>query len=170
MNDETLKALQESIAKWERNARVRKPESYRLDSTDCPLCDLFWSDSSATACVGCPVGQRSGLRYCQNTPYRDAHEAWDIWRRDPENVASARAARKAARDEVAFLKSLLPGGGRMNDEHRKNIDTLIAHLEQVPDEEFCMLYWNARTRANCRNSRLHRRTYPGLGRYPQTGA
>lgn len=101
MDAATLEALKASIAKWERNARARKPHNYLLQVSDCPLCGLFFNK----ACVGCPVSAQTGVDCCDNSPYRPAVEAHYRWEM---GTGSVNAARAAARDEVAFLKSLLP--------------------------------------------------------------
>jgi len=101
MDAKTLEALQASIEKWERNAVAETPDEYRTGSDNCPLCNLFIEDR----CAGCPVKARSGSGYCLRTPYMVAHDAKIFWH---TGTGTARQARKAARAEVAFLKSLLP--------------------------------------------------------------
>lgn len=101
MNAQTLEALKASIAKWERNAEAERPDEYLTSDVDCPLCVLFIRSD----CDGCPVFERAGERECRGTPYRTAVSARFNWNRDQNGAARARAA---ARDEVAFLKSLLP--------------------------------------------------------------
>ena len=103
MDAKTLEALKASIAKWERNAEADRATSYRTSPSDCPLCDLFFREE----CQGCPVSERTGRSKCDGTPYDDAHRAkvrwyWGVFS-EAEQYAHA-----AARDEVAFLKSLLP--------------------------------------------------------------
>jgi|SRR5690606_28026025 len=100
MDAKTLEALKASIRKWEKNAEVKTPDDYLIDSSDCPLCDLFFHKD----CDGCPVYSRTGQEMCNGTPYREAFKAWVQWGRAPE------VAHEAARKEVAFLKSLLPEG------------------------------------------------------------
>lgn len=104
MDARTLEALKASIEKWERNARVRSPQNYRLQASDCPLCDLFFNK----ACIGCPVMIETGADCCDNSPYRSAVLAHRRWMNGEGTVQQARAA---AREEVAFLKSLLPVEG-----------------------------------------------------------
>lgn len=103
MPPRTLKALKESIAKWERNAVAVSPHEYLTDKDDCPLCSLFWYDH----CKGCPVRDRTRQTRCYGTPYDDANMKYRTWE---EGLSTADAARAAARKEVAFLKSLLPEG------------------------------------------------------------
>lgn len=101
MNAQTIEALKASIAKWERNAEAKTPTKYKISEYDCPLCSLFISKD----CVGCPVSERSGKALCYGTPYRPAMHAWFDW---SDGTTDAGLCHAAARDEVAFLKSLLP--------------------------------------------------------------
>lgn len=94
-----LKALKASIAKWEKNARVRNLDNAKIGAKECPLCRLFADDG----CLGCPVRQATGMKRCWGTPWEDACDA-KLYSKD---VAAFRAA---AREEVAFLRSLLPEG------------------------------------------------------------
>ena len=93
MNSETLTALRESIAKWERNAAVENIEDTRTGPNDCPLCKLFLWDF----CSGCPVSERTRQHSCIATPYHDVMASHDMT-----------AFKLHAQAEVAFLKSLLP--------------------------------------------------------------
>ena len=105
MNATTLKALKASIRKWERNARAKTPEEYKTKGSDCALCVLF----PMSSCGSCPVANKTGYSDCVGTPYYDARAAamdWAIFRTEQER----NAAHAAAREEVAFLKSLLPKG------------------------------------------------------------
>ncbi|WP_424967298.1 hypothetical protein [Dinoroseobacter sp. S375] len=101
MDAKTLEALKASIAKWEKNARVRKAENAKLTVIDCPLCDLFHK----LGCEGCPVAERTGEISCWDTPYEHAYHERGEWLEDASRGPLFRAA---AREEVAFLKSLLP--------------------------------------------------------------
>ena len=103
MDAKTLEALKASIAKWERNAEAKTPGEYKIGEEDCPLCVMFkiWPDE----CEGCPVFERTGIKSCRGTPYVQAATARRDWRC---GYVTADRARAAARDEVAFLKSLLP--------------------------------------------------------------
>lgn len=79
MDAKTLEALKASIAKWERNAEAKTPA------------DVLYG---AEAC-----------RNCFTTPYHNVVARLHDWKRTgARSVFDA-----AARDEVAFLKSLLPG-------------------------------------------------------------
>ena len=103
MDAKTLEALKASIAKWERNAEAKTPGEFRTHANDCPLCELF--NHKPDNCNGCPVKDKTGEKFCRRTPYVLADSANHAWRQGfgPQDRAHA-----AARDEVAFLKSLLP--------------------------------------------------------------
>jgi hypothetical protein len=98
MTAEVAEALEASIAKWKRNSRVRNPDRFLIQAEDCPLCALFYMND----CTGCPVAMKTGRAVCEGTPYYDAVKAWDVYWYDD----NGKAARAAAREEVAFLESL----------------------------------------------------------------
>ena len=104
MDARTLTALRESIEKWERNTVAETPYNFRLGVEDCPLCRLLWYNS----CSGCPVRTATGDTHCDGTPYDEAHAAHDAWFHRPQDPSLRLAAQDAAREEVAFLRSLLP--------------------------------------------------------------
>lgn len=107
MDTKTLDALTASIAKWEKNATVTDFNDVVMGLTDCPLCRIFHSWFGGPDCQGCPVNE-SGCYRCGGTPYEDAEMALDAWDDTSNEAESAAQFRKAAEDEVAFLKSLLP--------------------------------------------------------------
>lgn len=110
MDARTLEALKASIAKWERNAVAKTPEDYHPYSDTCPLCFLFVEN----CCNGCPVADSADQSHCEGTPWEDVPDAFDSWRYyaaiSSRSAASRarEAALAAAREEVAFLQSLLP--------------------------------------------------------------
>jgi len=107
MNAKTLEALKASIAKWERNAEATAATDFKIRDRDCPLCELF--NTSPDRCKGCPVFETTGEKFCRKTPYIEACAARDYWIGGLGDSKVPRArAHAAARDEVAFLKSLLP--------------------------------------------------------------
>jgi len=108
MNAQTLEALKASIAKWERNAEAKTPDDYKTGQDDCPLCKLFIAVSDLDMCVGCPVAEKTGEDGCSGTPYLRAWQARSKWSFEPKSTKHRAASHAAARDEVAFLKSLLP--------------------------------------------------------------
>lgn len=101
MDSKTLKALKASIAKWEKNVEAETPDDVKLGAQNCPLCALF----NGNDCEGCPVAERAGAEFCDNTPYSGASIEAVNW----EYRGSSREDfQTAARAEVDFLKSLLP--------------------------------------------------------------
>ncbi len=101
MDDATLQALKDSIAKWEKNARAECLDNVRMGMLHCPLCKIFnGRGHRGNDCEGCPVREHTGVQYCYETPYWDADKANDYFQF--ERFLSA------ARAEVDFLKSLLP--------------------------------------------------------------
>lgn len=113
MTPETLEALKASIAKWERNAEVEHEDQARIKANSCTLCTLFASGHWQDHCDGCPVALRTSIKGCRSTPWEQAASARSDWRRSTDEIEYKKhrdAFHAAARDEVAFLKSLLPQG------------------------------------------------------------
>lgn len=110
MNKKTLKALKQSIAKWEKNTKAETPDQYLTGYADCPLCNLYWHD----VCNGCPISEKTKKLCCSSTPYEKCRDHWDDWdykfARREGYAKSKRLAIAAAKREVKFLKSLLPEG------------------------------------------------------------
>lgn len=106
MTPEAAAALEASIEKWERNARVDHPDDVKLGLTTCPLCRLFWGDD----CESCPIAAHTGQIFCEDTPYERADIAAGRWEDCPDSEALREAFREAAEEEVAFLKSLRETG------------------------------------------------------------
>jgi len=102
MNKQTLKALQGSIKKWEL---IVAGDGLDNGTDNCPLCVRFYSRD----CKGCPVRAKTGESECCETPYID-------WKNTHNNggmvyfplVANTPEKKRAAREELRFLKSLLP--------------------------------------------------------------
>ena len=119
--DPTLKALDESIAHWERMAECdpatlprdkfgavnfveceRRGIDIPLDS-DCALCAHFSSPNVlAFGCFTdedelCPVARKSGHSNCANTPYAAARDVWSTT--DPDRASLMQA-------EVNFLRAV----------------------------------------------------------------
>jgi hypothetical protein len=93
MDKKTLAALKGSIANWEG---VVAGKGY----SNCSLCDLFnyAGMPDEERCDGCPIKEKTGRRYCVRTPY-------EKWEYAPEEGDEKR---RAAVEELAFLKSFLP--------------------------------------------------------------
>jgi hypothetical protein len=99
MTPKVLAALNGSIKKWED---LVVSGDHGGDPSDCPLCGLFNNapDTTPEDCIGCPVFEHTGKKYCAGTPC--ARHVTD--RAD----SSETIRRRSALREVLFLRSLLP--------------------------------------------------------------
>lgn len=110
-----MTALQRSIEKWEAIARGELAD---LGAKNCPLCGMFAAveDQDGVECAGCPVRERTGLPGCCASPYEDWMDANTSLGRQCRDegqwVADDPALARLARDELAFLRSLLPLASR----------------------------------------------------------
>lgn len=102
MDAKTLEALKASIKHWQDMRKNWRSSSPIADN--CPLCSLFNHDD-ANNCIRCPVRERTGMRYCADTPYC---EAYYVHSKVGEGLVTVAEWRKAATYEIEFLKSLLP--------------------------------------------------------------
>lgn len=117
MDERTLTALKASIEHWEANAEAEKPEDATLGADYCALCGIFNPEerpsSEFVRCAGCPVQIRTGSKFCEGTPYKNAmmsHENWKATMGVMRPVFKSRAVvfRIAAQAMLDFLRSLLP--------------------------------------------------------------
>lgn len=128
MSKEQEKALEESIAHWERMRdgnrilSVLRGNKY-LESTgdlDCACCTLahkkdevdYYEDEDGyerpTECAGCPIYQYTGLPDCRNTPYNKAamvnpNGYGDIY----STINITNRFYEAAQAEINFLQTVL---------------------------------------------------------------
>jgi len=100
MDARTREALEASIRHWEANLRASEPYLAVTNGSACALCIRF----VPCGCSGCPVREATGAVACRNTPYYDAVEARQAWRRSGNDIGW----REAAQAELDFLRSLLP--------------------------------------------------------------
>lgn len=70
-NLKTQIALWESIEHWFEN--WSDPKFSETGGCYCALCDLFVGRIYIDDCIGCPVFEKTGRQYCENTPWHDAH-------------------------------------------------------------------------------------------------
>ena len=84
--EKTLKALKETIERWEK---IRDLGMDFKTSTQCVLCDLFGDLDGE--CRDCPIRKKTGQEQCRGTPYR-------IYQYNP--------TKENAQKEVDFLKDL----------------------------------------------------------------
>ena len=100
MDENTLKALEASIRKWESDEPGGTTE-------DCPLCQLFFlgrpcglDELGRLACIGCPIMAKTGKPSCYDTPFYDWVEAEEEGNMEAEAFYRRRMA--------SFLRSLHP--------------------------------------------------------------
>jgi hypothetical protein len=107
MDPHTLKALQESIAHWDRLASGNRKYRENVDVDACALCRKFNTPvkDPELKCACCPVFQKTGLKFCLGTPFPAAEKLSDT---DELSPLDTDEFREAAQDELEFLKSLLP--------------------------------------------------------------
>ena len=108
MPPETLKALKESVAHWERLLACKTKQELEAEgygAEHCALCEMF---SENPQCNGCPVAESTGEDSCDGTPYYKADKELDrylgYWVVNPRKTFP----RKQVKAELDFLKSLLP--------------------------------------------------------------
>ncbi len=103
MDDRTEKALEKSIEHWiEDNVKAEKPEDAKTGPDDCALCDLF---SARDGCEGCLVFKKTGMHFCDGSPYGAADKASRKWE---EGKGTREDFNNASQDMVDFLISLRP--------------------------------------------------------------
>ena len=125
MDKKTLKALNQSIAKWEKNSVASHPNKVKLGADNCPLCKMFnpnlvhpemsFPQQSAIGCAGCPVAEKTKMSFCDGSPYDNAVEGLDCWQAgytsnykyDPHGQMRAFASAMCG-EMTGFLKALLP--------------------------------------------------------------
>lgn len=100
MDTRTLDALKASIAHWQENlAKAKAGERFELGPSECALCRLFIDED----CHKCPVKDKTGYGGCVGTPYHKVRSVMSYQRRSGDLAG-------ATKDEVEFLRSLLPPG------------------------------------------------------------
>lgn len=108
MDDVTRKALEGSIAHWERLLKCVKdddPAGARQEGwgpDSCALCQEFYDNG----CEGCPVKAITGYLHCIGSPWYRANWALNVW--TTSESAERFDAFGAVSGEVEFLKWLRP--------------------------------------------------------------
>jgi hypothetical protein len=110
MNEKTLKALKESIEHWKRLAKGTEGEDY--GGPECALCKKFNHFVNENipledSCKGCPVFQKTGEKYCRDTPYELIETEEDSYTHRSDFIKTE-VFQLLAQEEVKFLESLLP--------------------------------------------------------------
>lgn len=109
MDDQTLKALKGSIAKWEA---IVAGTGRDAGTKNCPLCKLFYFKKM---CGGCPVFEKTQEPYCSGTPHQELADLPLMGAYSSKGIAISDIAENSrehglelAKAELEFLKSLLP--------------------------------------------------------------
>ncbi len=96
----TAEALQASVKHWQRLAAGKAGPKETVFSKDCPLCEKFLMRRRVEKqCVGCPIFERTGAKYCNLSPWVEASEATYAG-------YNTKVFKAAAGKMVLFLKSL----------------------------------------------------------------
>ena len=109
MKKDTLRALKNSIKKWERitNGKGQDDGGY-----NCSLCQRFKQTECTYNDEQCPVTIKTGKVQCEKSPYiawQNHQESVHKINCHPHRIQSGcKGCVKAAKKEVDFLKSLLP--------------------------------------------------------------
>jgi len=121
MEAKVLTALKGSIKHWEENTNNDEFDADACSAFACPLCYMFnphvtqphlsFVEMQMIDCVGCPIMEKTGYKYCRDTPYFEAQMAHENWADEDSNMTKD-AFRAAAQKELDFLVSLLPEGER----------------------------------------------------------
>lgn len=101
MDARTLKALKGSIKHWQENSKAKTTDDASTSYLMCPLCSEFIKQG----CRGCPVMVATGQTSCEGSPYSEADESLMDWK---FGKGRREAFIAAAKEELKFLKSLLP--------------------------------------------------------------
>jgi hypothetical protein len=90
MDEETKKALEGSIAKWER---IVAGTGYNMGAANCPLCQIFnhhCDDDGSHYCDDrCPVKIKTGRNFCEGSPY-DEYEGGLFGTKEEETEVAQR--------------------------------------------------------------------------------
>ena len=110
MKAATLKALRLSIKKWER---IVEGTGYDAGTDNCALCQRFTTEYCTTESgkETCPVAIKAKRVGCVGTPYLKFAALATNYANNLGagiRIAESGQAKKAAKVELAFLKSLLP--------------------------------------------------------------
>lgn len=76
--------LKKSIEHWKRMVAAVKKDGFEgLDKikeyptgSDCACCKAFFDTDKDEPCSGCPIFEKTGKGYCENTPYHQANDSY----------------------------------------------------------------------------------------------
>ncbi|ANV26850.1 hypothetical protein [Agrobacterium pusense] len=106
MEQITREALEASIRHWQEITEVTAYNQVNIGPDDCALCQLFNihdEDNEDQNCIGCPVRDATGKRYCKDSPYLRVNNIKISWWEGKSKLEDFIAA---AKDELDFLISL----------------------------------------------------------------
>jgi len=108
---EDVVALNQSIAKWKKNAEARTYKGLKLGIDSCPLCKIYHPrhDLEKMDCKGCPIAEATGANYCEKTPY----QYFDVTSRD-DIADNMDIARGVSIGMASMLRLILNMGGAAN--------------------------------------------------------
>lgn len=109
MKKVTARALEKSIAHWDRLANNKAKNGETVHSESCALCDRFNDLSNPEPCEYrgeyCPVRIEAGRQYCYGTPYYDARTYYrDKWHNKQSVVFQEKA--RTMRDFLIALREV----------------------------------------------------------------
>lgn len=111
MTKKALKGLKASIRKWKK---IVNETGVDEGTYNCPLCKLFYDD----CCTGCPVEEKTGKVGCAASVYDDwsFHQYYDhgLSHHSDAYKIECSQCKDLAKQELAFLKSLLPKRKKLN--------------------------------------------------------
>lgn len=106
MKKKTARALEKSIAHWDRLANNKARNGETVDGDRCALCDRFNELITSTPCEyrgePCPVSNATKKDYCYGTPYYEARR----WYRSKRHNAQCREFLYRAQEMRDFLIAL----------------------------------------------------------------
>lgn len=117
MDQITSDALEASIKHWQELTEVTAYNQVNIGPDDCALCQLFNIHDDMDEdqnCIGCPVRDVTGKRYCYGSPYLRVYNAKTSWWEGKSEIEDFVAAAKEERD---FLISLRPVGASLSTPH-----------------------------------------------------
>lgn len=98
--EQQIEALKGSIEKWEG---IYNGTSEDNGIENCLCCIIY--NTNKNACKGCPIADKAGECYCDNTPYTEWYNYVKI--RHGDKVVFDETSKQLALDELNFLKDTL---------------------------------------------------------------
>ena len=96
--------LKQSIQKWDN---IINGEGSDNGSVDCPLCHEYNRGGQSNNCSGCIVSEKTGRRFCVDTPYIKWCEAQKRLGKEIPYKADTDELKDLAIEELNYLKGLM---------------------------------------------------------------